>query len=440
MLHSSLASRCAAAASTVALACLAACGGGGGGGNASSTTTTQTQAVTLTAAYTNAASYWHDIAVATVNASGAAATTPEEQRSVFNVDMATISLAMYDASAAIDGRYKLFGPAPLSPTADASVDAAAGAAAVGVLQALFPNRSDQYNIAYKVFLATLPANSATDKGLALGAEVARNIVALRANDGRSVVLAPYAPGTDPGKFRGASPIDRFRPSIRPFVLSSNDQFRPPPPPALDSAAYAADFNEVKANGGAVSTGRSAEQLEMARFHTEPPPFFVTRNFGWFARTTASTANAARLLAQLYVTSADAIDACFEAKYFYERWRPQSAINLADTDGNAMTDADTAWTPALPTPPHPEYPAAHGCTAGSFTEVLRQYFGTKSVSFTWDSKASGTTRSYATTDAFIDEVKAARIYGGMHFRYSLVAGTELGTQTAAYVLQNKFGPR
>lgn len=435
----SLASRCALAASTVALALLAACGGGSGGDNSSAAATTPIKTVTLAATYTNAVSYWHDIALATVNASGGAATTPEEQRSIFNVDMATVSLAMYDASAAIDGRFKLFGPAPASPAAGASIDAAVGSAAYGVLQALFPNRSDQYSVAYAAFFASLPSEG-KDKGMALGAEVARNIVTLRANDGRSVALTPYVPGTAPGAYRGTNAIDRFRPSIRPFVLSSNGQFRPPPPPDLGSTAYATDFNEVKAYGGAISTGRTPEQLEMARFHTEPPPVFVARNFGWFARTTANTADAARLLALIYVSSADAIDACFEAKYFYERWRPQSAINLADTDGNAMTDAAPDWTPALPTPPHPEYPAAHGCTAGSLAEVLRQYYGTKSVSFTWDSKATNTTRSYASTDAFIDEVRAARIYGGMHFRYSLVAGTELGTRTTAYILQNKFGAR
>ncbi|WP_170299028.1 vanadium-dependent haloperoxidase [Massilia eburnea] len=436
----SLASRCARFSSNVALALLAACGGGSGGDSAIVAANVPIQPVALAANHTNAVSYWHDVAVATVNASGAAAATPEEQRTIFNVDMATVSLAMYDASAAIDGRYKLFGPAQSATSSGASIDAAVGAAAYSVLQALFPNRSDQYSNAYVGFLAGLPTGDARDKGIALGTQVARNIVALRADDGRSVALAPYMPGTDPGKYRGSNPVDRFRPSIRPFVLSSNDQFRPPPPPAIASTAYATDFNEVRAYGGIVSIGRTPEQLEMARFHTEPPPFFLTRNFGWFARTTANTADAARLLALIYVASADAIDACFEAKYFYERWRPQSAINLADTDGNDMTDAVPDWAPALPTPPHPEYPAAHGCTAGSLAEVLRQYYGTRSVGFAWDSKATNTTRTYATTDAFIEEVTSARIMGGMHFRTSLAAGTELGAKTSAYILQNKFGPR
>lgn len=428
-------------ASIAVLALLVACGGGSGGADSVSIAATESvPPVALAATYTNAVSYWHDVAAATVNASGESAVTPEELRTVFNVDLATVSLAMYDASAAIDGHYKPFGPSPAAPAANASMDAAIAAAAYGVLHALFPNRAGQYEAAYAGYLANLPAGDARDKGVTLGKEVAQNIVAMRANDGRSIALAAYVPGTAPGKFRGVNPVDRFRPSIKPFVLASLDQFRPAPPPALDSAAYAIDFIEVKEYGGTVSNSRSAAQLEMARFHTEPPPVFLTRNFGWFARTTSNAADAARLMAMIYVSSADAINACFEAKYFYDSWRPSSAITLADTDGNAQTDADPAWTPAVPTPPHPEYPAAHGCTAGALGEILRQYYGTRSVSFAWDSKVTGTTRNYGSTDALQDEVKVARIYGGMHFRYSTVAGAELGTKAAAYILQNRFGKR
>ena len=418
---------------------LVACGGGSGG-DSSATTAVSAPPVVLSANQTHAVSYWHDVAAATVNASGMAATTPEEQRTVFNVDLATVSLAVYDAVAAIDGRFKLFGPALAAPSADASAVAAAGAAAYGVLRVLFPNRASAYESAYAGFISGLPSGEARDRGVALGTEAARNILAMRANDGRSIALAAYTAGTAPGKFRGANPANRFYPAIKPFVMSRIDQFRPPPPPTLDSPAYAADFAEVNGYGGAASTIRSAGQLEMARFHTEQPSAFLSRNFGQFAKTTSNLADAARLMALIYVTSAEAINACFEAKYFYESWRPQSAIPLADTDGNAYTDADPGWTPVEPTPNHPEYPAAHGCTAGSLGEVLRQYYGTTAVSFTLDSKATGTTRTYPSTNAMIDEFKMARIYGGMHFRYSSEAGAELGTKVAAFVLQNRFGAR
>lgn len=396
--------------------------------------------VALHSRSSHAVSYWTDIGAATVNATAAAATTPEEQRPAFQTDLATMHLAIYDAVSAIDGRYQPFAVTPLSPAAGASMDAAASAAAYGVLRALFPNRGAQYQAAYDNYIATIAAGEARSRGLALGAEVAARMVAHRANDGRAVVLAPYVAKTAPGKFRGGSPISRHFPSIKPFTLTSVDQFRPPPPPALDSAAYAADLNETRELGGTVSAMRTAGQLETARFHTEAPPVYLTRNFGRFARTTVNVADAARLMAIIYVGYSDAINACFEAKYFYEAWRPLSAIPLAATDNNPATAADPAWTPSVTTPNHPEYPAAHSCTAGVLGELLRLYYGTDKVAFTFDSTVTGSRRTYATTDALADESTGARIYGGMHFRYSTTAGVALGKQVANWTLQRNFGAR
>lgn len=417
-------------ASTAALvALLAACGDN------------EPDDIKLEPANTNAVAYWHDIGAATINASVAVATTPEEQRPSFATDLATMHLAIYDTVSAIDGRYTPFlAAAPASPSSGASMDAAIGAASYGVLRALFPNRGAHYQAAYDSYVATIADGEAKARGLALGAEVAAAIVANRSNDGRAVALAPYLPGTTPGKFRGVNPINRFFPYIRPFTLNSVSQFRPPAPPALDSAVYAADLNEVKALGGAVSATRTPDQLETARFHSEAPAIFLTRNFGKFARTTANVADAARLMAVIYVGYADAIAACVEAKYFYDTWRPQSAIPLADTDNNPATVADPGWTPVVPTPNHPEYPAAHSCTAGALGELLRQYYGTEQVSYSFDSTVTGTTRTYATTSALAEESKLARIYGGMHFRYSTFAGAELGKQVANWTLQQQFGKR
>jgi hypothetical protein len=394
--------------------------------------------VVIDATHTNAVAYWTDVAAATVNATIATATTAEEKRPLFATDMATVHLAMYDAVNAIGGRYPPFLARPRAPAAGASIDAAASAAAYGVLRALYPNRAIVYQTAYGNYLENIAAGEARDKGVALGTEVAAAIVADRASDGRSVVLADYVPGTAAGKFRGVNPISRVFPSLRPFAVTSLAQFRPPPPPALDSAAYAADFNEVKSLGKAGSTTRTAEQFEIARFHTEPPSTFLTRNFGRFARSTGDTAEAARLMAIIYAGYADAIAACLEAKYFYESWRPYSAIALADTDNNPATVADPDWTPSVPTPNHPEYPAAHSCTAGAFGELVRGYYGTNQVTYQFDSKVTGTTRTYTTADALTEESKMARIYGGMHFRYATMAGAALGKQVASWTLRQKFG--
>ena len=411
-------------------------------------------AVTVTATHANVVSYWNDIANKTVNAGlatplaatttviSATPATAEEQRPSYHVDLATVHVAIYDAVSAIDGRYRPFAITATAASADASIDAAASAAAYGVLRALFPSRSVQYQTAYDSRVAAIPAGDAKTKGLALGSEVAAAVVALRANDGRGVALAPYVSSAAPGKFRSANPtpFNRYAPFIKPFSLTRIDQFRPPPPPALDGAAYATAFNETKAGGGTLSATRSTEQLEIVRFHTEVPALFVTRNLGRFASSTSDVAEAARLMALVYVVHADAIGACFEAKYFHEFWRPLSAIALADDDGNPATTSDAAWTPVVATPNHPEYPAAHSCTFGALGETLRQYYGTRQVAYTFDSTVTGTTRTYATTDALNDESRLARVYGGMHFAFSTVAGVELGTRVAQWVAAHHFGRR
>jgi hypothetical protein len=386
--------------------------------------------VTLVADHPNVVSYWNDIANKTVLATSAVNTTPEEQRPTFFFDLAAVHVAIYDAVVAIEGRYKPFAVKPKSAAGGASTEAAASAAAYGVLKALFPNRGAQYQAAYEQRLATVPDGLAKTLGLALGSEVAAEVVRLRANDGRSVALAPYVSGTAPGQFRAANPNPVFRhfPSIKPFALESLGQFRPAPPPALDSAAYAAAVRQTQSLGGVVSAVRTAEQLEVARFHTEPPPPAITRNLGRFASSTAHVGDAARLMAALYVSYVDAIGACFEAKYHYQTWRPMSALQTSDT----------TWAPVLPTPNHPEYPAAHSCTSGSVGEALRNFYGTPNVTFTWDSKVTGTTRTYVGIDAFNAEAGMARIAGGMHFGPATAAGEELGRRVALWVAQRHFG--
>jgi PAP2 superfamily len=395
--------------------------------------------VTVTANQPNVVSYWNDIANQTVLATSTVNTTPEEQRPTFFFDLASVHVAIYDAVVAIEGRYKPFAVKPKAPAAGASAEVAVSAAAYGVLKALFPNRSALYQAAYEQRLAATPAGPAKALGLALGSEVAAEVVRLRADDGRSVALSPYVSGTAAGQFRSANPNPVFRhfPAIKPFALDRLDQFRPAPPPALDSAAYAAAVNQTRSLGGTVSTARTPEQLEVARFHTEPPPTAITRNLGRFASSTANVGDAARLMASIYVSYVDAIGACFDAKYHYQTWRPVSAIHMADADGNDATAIDAAWTPALPTPNHPEYPAAHSCTSGSVGEVLRSHYSTPNVTFTWDNKVMATTRTYNGIDAFNAEAGVARIHGGMHFTYSTAAGEELGRQVAQWVAARHF---
>jgi hypothetical protein len=421
--------------SVVTIACvqglLGACGG---------SSEPADQPVTIAVAGPNAVSYWNEVATTTVNVPASTTGTPEEQRPNIGADLATVHVAIYDAVMAIAGTHRPYAVTPTAATAGASQEAATAAAAYFVLRGLFPNRSAQYQAAYDSFLATLPDGPAKTQGLAVGTEAAAGVLALRANDGRSVALAAYVPGTAPGQFRGTNPAGRPNAFIKPFALTTMAQFRAPGPPALNSAAYAADVNETKALGAAASSTRTAVQTETARFHTEPPPNFWPRNMRSFAMTNRSVAEHARLMALVWVTQADATNACFESKYFYQFWRPSSAITLADTDGNDATAVDPTWAAVVPTPNHPEYPAAHSCVASSMAEILRGYYGTPNVTFDFSSTVTGSTHHFSTTAAFVDEIQIARIAGGMHFRTSTVDGAALGKNVANWVLTHHFQPR
>jgi len=426
----------------VACATVLSLGCGGGSGSTPAELEAREDAmqseVTIASSDPNVVSRWHELAgsVTAVAASPDGA-TPEERRG--GPDMTTVQLAVYDAVVAIAGGHKPYAVKPAAPTAGASMEAAANEAAYRVLLGLFPSRSTMYQGLYDTILAEIGPGEARTRGMAVGAEVAQRMLALRANDGRSVALAEYVPGTTPGAFRGINPANRQAFAIKPFALTSLAQFRPAGPPALDSARYATDFNEVKALGGAVSALRTPEQMEVARFHTAPPPRFIPTNLQQFATSHKSLADNARVMAALWTAVGDAGNACFEAKYHFGFWRPSSAIEFAADDGNPATTAIAGWTGSVPTPNHPEYPSAHGCFVGSTAEVLRQFYGTKKVRFSFASSITGTTRFYATTTDLIQEVMDARVWGGMHFRSSNEDGAELGKHVGRWVMKHHFLP-
>jgi hypothetical protein len=137
--------------------------------------------------------------------------------------------------------------------------------------------------------------------------------------------------------------------------------------------------------------------------------------------------------------ADAILGCFDSKYYFDAWRPRTAIPGADADGNPATTADGAWAPFLATPNHPEYPSGHTCLAGAIAEVIKSYNKTPRVAFTWTSAVTGTARSYESTHEMVREIADARVWGGMHFRFANNDGGTLGRRTAKWVVRNYFQP-
>ena len=162
--------------------------------------------------------YWNQIATNTVNVAPAATGTPEERRPIYSFDLATVHVAMFDAVNAIDGSYARFAAQPKTATAGASLEAAAAAAAYHALKGLFPNRTAQYQTAYDSYVATLPDGDAKTRGLQIGQEVAVQIVALRADDGRLTPVT-YTPTSLPGRFRGTNPVNTYAPFVRPFTLT-----------------------------------------------------------------------------------------------------------------------------------------------------------------------------------------------------------------------------
>lgn len=430
-------------AASAAAFVLSACGGGEGDPTALSAAAldaAQQGARTITITPGNdVIAHWSRIAATTVNVAPAATGTPEERRPVYNLDLATVHVAMFDAVNAIDGSYVRFAAQPKTATAGASLQAAAAAAAYHTLKGLFPNRTTSYQGEYDSYVAQLPDGDAKTRGLQIGQEVAVQIVELRRDDGRHTPVT-YTPTNLPGRFRGTNPINAFLPFVRPFTLQSASQFRADGPPPLTSVEYAADVAETRAMGAASSSVRTPEQTEIARFHTERPADFWPRNLRLFATADRSIAENARTLAVLWTAQADALIACFESKYHFDFWRPFSAIQLADTDGNAATDADPAWTPVVPTPNHPEYPAAHSCGTSAAAEVLRQVFGTKKLAFDWTSSVPQTIpHHFDSTDDLVKEIQLARIAGGMHFRTSTVHGEVLGMKVGKWILSNHFQP-
>ena len=353
------------------------------------------------------------------------------------VDFAIVHAAMYDAVNAIDGRHETYLVEPEAQTHGASPEAAAAAAAHRALVGLFPAQAATLDAAYEASLATVPNSAAKTKGIAVGEEVATRILQIRANDGRNAVV-PYEFGTGPGTYQRTpppyppnGPVNTFLPHVTPLTMLSPWQFRSYGPPGLGSAIFKRDLEEVRAYGSLTSTVRTAEQSEIARFHTENPNQFWGRNLSALvASRNLGTAASARLLALLTFASADSQIACFDAKYAYNFWRPVTAIQ----------QDDPAWATFLPTPPHPEYPAAHGCVAGSVAQTLREYFGKRRLRFSFTSTVTGTTHYYDSTDDMVREVMDARVYGGMHYRNSTRHGVALGKSVAKWTIDHALRPR
>jgi hypothetical protein len=355
--------------------------------------------------------------------------------------LAMVHIAMHDAANAVRPHYAAYAYADATDVGAEPALAAAVAAAT-VLKHRRPGLVAQIDAQLAQDLAAVSPKSRRDASVAVGQAAANAIIALRSNDGSTVQpgLVPYTNGSQPGEYRATHPQGLVLApqwgNVTPFALAAGNQFVGDGPPAIGSAEYTADFEEVKALGSAGSTARSAEQTAEAKFWIENPPTVFNRVAQKaIADQGLDLWQAAQGMALTQISFADAIIASWNAKYTVKFWRPITAIRLADTDGNDATTSDTAWTSLNVTPPFPEYDSAHAVVAGASAAVLTQVFG--SVGFTETSGASGSpiTRTYTSWQHAADLSTDSRIWGGFHFRDACEDGQATGEAIGQHILNS-----
>jgi len=390
----------------------------------------------LRAAAENVVVDWNAMAITAAGSSGQNALLQERC-------FAITSVAVSDAVNAITHRYTRYATRQ-TPPPDTSTTAAAIGAAHRALTLLLPSQTAVLSTMLTQSLAKFGV-SPDDPGLAFGASVADEIVALRAADGASVAQYPYtapnagAPGVwVPTPTAFALALLPGWGAVRPWALRSATQFRPDERPDLTSRRYARDLNEVQEIGAIDSATRSAEQTDIAKFWVASAALIwnpVLRQIV-IARG-LDESEAARDFALMNLAGADARIACWDTKYTVNFWRPITAIQRADEDGNPRTQADPAWAPLIPTPGFPEFVSGHTAVSGAMSMVLGLLFcDDPGVAFTATSPTNpGFERHWATFSEGLREVIDARVYSGIHFRSSDERGARLGRQVARFAARH-----
>jgi hypothetical protein len=330
-----------------------------------------------------------------------------------------------------------------SAAKSASIDAAVAAAHRATLSKLLPAQQAQVDTAYQAALTLVAEGPAKVAGIAAGEKAAADVLAQRLDDGAATAES-YRPHTTAGAYvpTAAAAIPQW-PQRKPWLLSSAAQFRPAAPPALTSAQWLRDFNEVKELGSKASPRRSAEQTEIARFWDYSLPAIyhgVLRSVA--LQPGRDVARNARLFALAAQAMDDALIGVFEAKYHYNFWRPVTAIRNADIDGHDGTQREASWASLIDAPMHPEYPSAHSSLASTVATVIKADVGTgpMPVLATSSPTAKGATRRWTTVDDFVQEVSDARIWGGIHFRAATEAGEAMGRRIGEQAAQRWPAPQ
>jgi hypothetical protein len=325
------------------------------------------------------------------------------------------------------------------PSNPAAVDTAIAAAHRAAFLALLPAQKVSIERAFDAATAQLPADPAQAQHLAFGERAAQRVLAARAHE-MPRASDSYRPAAPAGVYvPTVAPAAVQWPQRAPWRLRSADQFRPAAPPALASARWAGEFNEIKALGARESAQRTPSQTTIARFWDHSLPAIY---HGVVRSVAAQPGRDVLANARLFATAAQAMDdaliAVFDAKYTYNRWRPVTAIRNADADGHDDTQRDASWAPLIDTPMHPEYPCAHCVLAGAVAEVVKaetRGAAQPLLLSTTSPTATDGPRSWSDADEFAAEVALARIAAGVHFRSSTEAGVELGRRVGRWVVNS-----
>jgi hypothetical protein len=355
--------------------------------------------------------------------------------------MAIVHVSVHDSVNAMTGEYETYLQTTPPPRVG-SPEAAAIASAHYVLTHLFPSQAAALNGARTASLAARGLSDA-DPGIAVGESIAAAVLSRRSNDGAAHAQFPYtAPGAGtPGVWvvvGTAAPVVPGWGQVTPWVLHSGSQFRPDGPPPLDSGRYTRDYNEVRDLGSQTSLIRTPEQTMIASFWRASPSVVWNTVARQVVDAQGLDLSArARVFALMYLATADAGIACWDAKYLYNFWRPQTAIRNGDADGNDDTVGDPVWLPLVPTPQHPEYVSGHATNSSAMATALSLIFGDDpGVLIVATSPTSpGFERRWTTFSEGVEEVIEARIYSGIHYRSSDEVGARVGRTVARFVVNH-----
>jgi hypothetical protein len=375
---------------------------------------------------------------------------------------AMVGVAVYDAVDALPPeRYAFYAIPGLDPgTArpNSSPGAAAVAAADTVLNSLYPDQKAMFDAEYQASLADIPDNVRKANGIAWGQTVADAVIAWRATDGSNATSNYQAapPGGPPGVYEltpsaglEAPPVP-FEPPLTPqwdqvtsWAMTSLDQFPLPGPPALDSAEYAADFNDVKSLGASNSTTRTYDETQYAHFWADVPGHSVTPPGHWdeiaehvSLQVGLNLEQNAHLFALVNIGLADAAINCWGFKYLDNFWRPITAIrDPRASQINPATTSDPNWTPLWNTPPFPTYASGHSTFSGTASTILASIFG-DNFSFTNGSDdMPGYSRSFTSFSQAANEAGESRVVGGIHFAFDNTDALAAGRAIGSYIAQN-----